>query len=88
MMTRRAAPELRHIVDVDGRLLGIDPPSVTARQLLARAGLPVDRDLVVVTGCGEVPIRAEQAIVLAEHEVLFFRSSASARFGSALPLAA
>jgi hypothetical protein len=68
--------ELRHIVDVDGQLFGIEPATVNATVLKALAG--VTGDLMQVRGEFEVPLGALQSISLREDEVMFFRSRPSA----------
>lgn len=68
----RDTAELRHIVDVDGQLFGIEPSRVSAAVLRALAG--IRGDIVQVVGEHEMPIRDGQSIRLLEDRVLFFRS--------------
>jgi len=64
--------ELRHIVDVDGQLIGIGPSQISAAVL--RALGRVKGELFQVFGEREVPLQSQQSICLHEDEVLFFRS--------------
>jgi len=64
----------RHIVDVDGLLLGIEQQAIDADQLLRRARLPAGRRLVRLSGEDASPVAAGQQIQLSEDEVQFFRS--------------
>lgn len=68
-----STPELRHIVDVDGQLIGIDPCTVSTVMLRALAGFR--GDLVQVLGELEMPLQSNQIVRLREDEVLFFRST-------------
>ena len=76
------APQLRHIVDVDGLLIGIEPASVSLPMLQALAR--VRGDIVQVYGDREVPIAACQTITLLEDEILFFRSKRAPTFAPLL----
>jgi len=71
--------ELRHIVDVDGQLLGIDQPEVDVATLLARACLPPDRCISLVLDGQRIPIGNGQRIRLSERDVLVFETSTVAR---------
>lgn len=64
----------RHIVNVDGVLLGIEQDAVDAEHLLRRAGLPEGRRLVRLSGEQVIPIAAGQKFQLCEDDVPFFRS--------------
>jgi len=66
------APQLRHIVDVDGLLIGIEPATVSTTMLQALAG--VGGDLFQLFGEREVALGRCQAIPLREDEILYFRS--------------
>lgn len=71
---------LRHIVDVDGQLLGIDAEVVDPATLLARANRPAGSQLWLVRAGERIAIGARQAIRLSEDAVLFFETaSADAR---------
>ncbi len=67
--------ELRHIVDVDGQLLGIDAGSVDAAALLARANRPASSQLWTVRAGERFQIQPRQAIQLSESKVLFFETT-------------
>ena len=67
--------ELRHIVDVDGQLLGIDAEVVDTATLLARANRPAASQLWMVRAGERVALEPRQAIRLREDSVLFFESS-------------
>ena len=64
----------RHIIDVDGLLLGFQQEVVDTNTLLARVGLAGRRGLVRVVGEELVPLECCQPIRLSEDQVLFFRS--------------
>ncbi len=66
--------EFRHIVDVDGQLVGIDAPVVDAITLMRRTGLTGARRLVLVRHGLRTNVGREDSIVLREDEVLFFES--------------
>ena len=70
---------LRHIVDVDGQLLGIDDEVIEAGSLLARANCPGDSRLWLVHAGERFPLEPRQLIRLSEDEVLFFESSVMVR---------
>ena len=80
--------ELRHIVDVDGQLIGIESPAVRASHLLARAGIEGGRRLALVTDDRELTLGDDQLVDLSEREVLFFRSVKGGQSGSVLLRAA
>lgn len=67
--------ELRHIVDVDGQLLGIDAEVVDSATLLARAKRPAGSKLWLVRAGERIAIGARQAIRLSEDAVLFFETA-------------
>ena len=67
--------ELRHIVDVDGQLLGIDADVVEPATLLARAKRPAGSQMWLVRAGERIAIGARQAIRLSEHDVLFFETA-------------
>lgn len=67
--------DLRHIVDVDGQLLGIDAGVVDPATLLARAGRPAGSQLWLVRAGERIAIGARQAIRLSEDAVLFFETA-------------
>ena len=71
-------PQLRHIVDVDGLLIGIEPASVSTTMLQALAG--VRGKLAQVFGDHEFPLAPTQTIALKEDEILFFRSDRTPAF--------
>lgn len=77
--------EFRHIVDVDGQLIGIDAEVTDAATLLRRAGRSVDRRLVLVRIGERTALTAKDRIRLREDEVLFFESvPGSARLHSSM----
>lgn len=67
--------ELRHIVDVDGQLIGIDAEVVDAATLLGRAGLGSDRSVFVLRAGERIALSANQRIRLDVDEVLFFETA-------------
>lgn len=69
--------ELRHIVDVDGQLLGIDAEVVDPATLLARAKRPAGSQLWLVRAGERIAIGARQAIPLSEDAVLFFETASA-----------
>ncbi|GEM71948.1 MAG: hypothetical protein GY736_08900 [Sphingomonas sp.] len=66
--------EFRHIVDVDGMLIGVDPVIVTPASLLARAGVATDRAVMLVVDDVETTIAADVAMTLSETQVVFLRT--------------
>lgn len=70
--------ELRHIVDVDGQLLGFDAEVVDTATLLARANRPAASELWMVRAGERTAIAPRQAIRLSRDDVLFFETSAMA----------
>ncbi|MBY8823370.1 hypothetical protein [Sphingomonas colocasiae] len=68
---------LRHIVDVDGQLLGIDADVIDTASLLARADRPADSQLWLVRAGERFAVRPKQLIRLSEDDVLFFETSAT-----------
>jgi hypothetical protein len=64
----------RHIVDVDGLLIGIEQAAIDADHLMRRAGLPEGRRLLRLSGEQAFPIAVGHEIQLSENEVPFFRS--------------
>jgi hypothetical protein len=74
MASRTEQRALRHIVDVDGLLLGIDEELLPASALLARAGVRGERRLVRLLGERVVELERDQPIAFREDEVAFFRS--------------
>jgi len=70
--------ELRHIVDIDGQLLGIDAEVVDTATLLARANRPATSQLWIVRAGARTPVEPRQAIRLSADDVLFFETSARA----------
>ncbi len=66
--------ELRHIVDVDGQLIGIDADMVDASTLLARAGRGPDRRVFLVRAGERTAVAPHQRLRLSEREVLFFET--------------
>ncbi|WCT72597.1 hypothetical protein PQ455_13260 [Sphingomonas naphthae] len=79
---------LRHIVDVDGQLLGIDAGVIDTSALLARANRPSDRQLWVVRAGERFLLQSKQRIHLSEDEVLFFETTAVNSWHAANLLAA
>lgn len=69
--------EFRHIVDVDGMLIGVDPVIVTPVSLLARAGLATDLEVMLVVDDVETAIAADGAMTLSETQVVFLRTRPS-----------
>jgi hypothetical protein len=69
--------ELRHIVDVDGQLLGIDADVVDTATLLTRAKRPAESQLWLVRAGERIAIEARQAIRLSEDAVLFFETASA-----------
>ena len=68
--------ELRHIVDVDGQLLGIDAEVIDTATLLSRANRPAASQLWMVRAGERTAIAPRQAIRLSQDDVLFFETSA------------
>lgn len=68
--------ELRHIVDVDGQLLGIDAEVIDTATLLTKAHRPAESQLWLVRAGERVAIECRQAIRLSQDDVLFFETSA------------
>lgn len=68
--------ELRHIVDVDGQLLGIDAEVIDTATLLSRANRPAASQIWVVHAGERRAIAPRQAIRLSQDDVLFFETSA------------
>ncbi len=66
---------LRHIVDVDGQLLGIDAEVIDTASLLARANRPSERQLWCVRAGERIAVPPKHLIRLSEDEVLFFETS-------------
>lgn len=71
---KRRHIELRHIVDVDGQLIGVDAAVVTIADLLTRADRGGDRSIFVVRDGMRTPVAKRQSIVLSEDEVLFLET--------------
>lgn len=69
--------EFRHIVDVDGMLIGVDPVIVTPASLLARAGVATDRAVMLVVDDVETTIAADVAMTLSETQVVVLRTRLS-----------
>lgn len=67
--------ELRHIVDVDGQLLGIDAEVVDPATLLAQAKRPAGSQLWLVRAGERIAVGARQAIRLSEDNLLFFETA-------------
>ena len=70
--------EHRHIVDVDGQLLGADAEVIDTATLLSRANRPVASQLWLVRAVERTALTPRQAIRLSEDDVLFFETSAMA----------
>jgi hypothetical protein len=68
---------LRHIVDVDGQLLGIDAEVIDPTYLLARANRSADRHLWMVRAGERLFVQPGQRIRLTRDEVIFFETSTS-----------
>lgn len=66
---------LRHIVDVDGQLLAIDGEVIDTASLLAKANLPIDRQLWLVRAGEYFALSAKQLLRLSPEEVLFFETA-------------
>ncbi|TPG40557.1 hypothetical protein EAH79_11720 [Sphingomonas koreensis] len=66
----------RHIVDVDGLLIGIEQTAIDVDQLLSRAGLPQGQGhgLVRLSGEQAITLPGDHLIQLREDDVPFFRS--------------
>jgi hypothetical protein len=69
---------LRHIVDVDGQLLGIDAEVIDTTYLLARANRPADRSLWMVRAGERLLVQPKQRIRLTQDEVIFFETCSNA----------
>lgn len=67
--------EYRHIVDVDGQLIGIDAPVIDAVTLLRRTGLTGRRRLVLIRNGKRTNVGDQDRIRLREDEVLFFETA-------------
>lgn len=81
--------ELRHIVDIDGQLIGVEPPIIDAESLMKRAGRAGDGRLVLVRGGRRTVLNGGDRISLREDEVLFFETHADPiRLEPSFPLAA
>jgi hypothetical protein len=66
--------EFRHIVDVDGQLIGIDAPVIDPITLMGRTDLTGERRLILVRHGLRTSVDLEDSIVLREDEVLFFET--------------
>lgn len=66
--------ELRHIVDVDGQLIGIDADVVDASTLLVHAGRGPDRRVYLVRAGERTAVAPHERLRLSEREVLFFET--------------
>ena len=66
--------ELRHIVDVDGQLIGIDADVVDAGTLLRRTHRSADRRVFLIRAGERIAIGTHQHIRLDEDEVVFFET--------------
>ena len=71
---------LRHIVDIDGQLLGIDAEVIDTASLLARANCPANSLLWMVHAGERVAIEPEQLIRLSEQNVVFFETSSASNW--------
>ncbi len=67
--------EFRHIVDVDGMLIGVDAITATPATLLARAGIATPSTVMMVVDDREIALAADDAITLTETRVVFLRTS-------------
>lgn len=79
---------LRHIVDVDGQLLGIDAEVIDTASLLARANRPADSHLWMVRAGERFAIQPKQLIRLSEDDVIFFETSTRSRWPAVQLMAA
>ncbi len=67
--------ELSHIVDVDGRLIGLDAKVVTAAVLLERAGLCRESmELSLILEEKPIALSPNDRVLLSEAELLYFTS--------------
>lgn len=65
---------MKHIVDVDGQLLGIDAEVIDTTRLLEKANRPADSHLVMVRAGERILLQPRQLIRLSSDEVLFFET--------------
>lgn len=76
------ANQFRHVVDVDGRLLGIDARVVDVAALLGIAGLDPHRSVILVLEGRRLLIPPGQLIRLDEDQVAFFETVPAASWRS------
>jgi hypothetical protein len=88
MASRIEQSIFRHIIDVDGLLLGIADELVQASFLMTRAGIHGDRRLVRLVGERVIELTDDQPVMLREDEVAFFRSVLADNFAESLRFAA
>ena len=65
----------RHIVDVDGQLLAIDPEVIDVASLLARANISPERQAWLVRAGERISLAPRQSLRLSRNEVLFFETA-------------
>lgn len=65
---------MKHIVDVDGQLLGIDAEVIDTTRLLEKANRPADSHLAMVRADERILLQPRQLIRLSSDEVLFFET--------------
>lgn len=79
---------LRHIVDVDGQLLGIDQEAIEVGSLLARANRSTERHVWLVRQGERRYLDPTQIVTLSEDEVLFFETAETTGWSAMERLAA
>mgnify|MGYP007063370375 CR=1 FL=1 len=65
---------MKHIVDVDGQLLGIDAEVIDTTRLLEKANRPADSHLAMVRAGERILLQPRQLIRLSSDEVMFFET--------------
>ena len=65
---------MKHIVDVDGQLLGIDAEVIDTTRLLEKANRPTNSHLAMVRAGERILLQPRQLIRLSSDEVLFFET--------------
>lgn len=65
---------MKHIVDVDGQLLGIDAEVIDTTRLLEKANRPTDSYLAMIRAGERILLQPRQLIRLSSDEVLFFET--------------
>lgn len=80
-MGRFDRDQLRHIVDIDGQLVGFAAERVTPTEMLLRVGR-TGRSVFRLVGGIEIPLTGEEPVRLSEDQVGFFvtRTTHAGRF--------